>query len=37
MIEKYGKLIWHSSPEGGVVILALAILGIIYLLFYKKN
>jgi len=38
MIEKIGKLIWASFPEGGVIVLALFILLIIYLLFYwKKN
>jgi len=36
MIEKLGKLIWNSSPEGGTVILALVVLVIIYIIFFRK-
>jgi len=36
MIENIGKMIWNSSPEGGIIILALVVLLIIYLAFYKK-
>lgn len=35
MIERYAKIIFPSSPEGGVIFLALVVLGIIYLLFFR--
>jgi hypothetical protein len=35
-LKQIGELIWKSNPEVGVIIFALAVLALIYIIFYKK-